>query len=132
MGSVAECGLKGYETRHAANQAKKTHHDKHVRAFQCRKPGCPYWHLGELPQKVVQGEMTAGEFYAGQENVPAEKRRSTRAQLRRWRLNTAALLERDARVLADMLAAAEVTDARAALRRLPKMLRQLAEQEGNN
>ena len=139
MGDVTECGLKGYENRHAAKQAAKHHHQNHVRAFRCKR-GCGYWHLGELPVEVVRGEATAGEFYAGRQTAPAEKKqRSPAAQLRRWRLNTAAGITRDSRVLAELVADQEVfardspgwrqarDDAARLLGVLPRLLRELAE-----
>jgi hypothetical protein len=145
VGDVTDCGLKGYENRHAAKQAAKHHHDNHVRAFKCKRggTGCGYWHLGALPVEVVRGEATVEEFYAARENTSLsalkEKNRSPAGQLRRWRLNTAAGLARDARVLADMMADEEVPDrgsrewrevrgeAIEVLTILPRVLRQLAE-----
>ena len=147
MGDVTECGLKGYESRHAAKQAAKHHHSNHVRAFKCKigGEGCGYWHLGELPVQVLRGEATAEEFYAVRDELATtlgalkEKQRSPAGQLRRWRLNTAAGLQRDARALADMLADDAVSDRRRpewhAARRdaadilqvLPRLLRELAE-----
>lgn len=146
MGDVTECGLKGYENRHAAKQAAK-HHSNHVRPFKCKRggDGCGYWHLGELPVQVLRGEATADEFYAAQDELATsagalkEKHRSPAGQLRRWRLNTAAGLQRDAKTLADMLADDEIPDrgrpewrearrdAAEILEVLPRLLRELAE-----
>jgi hypothetical protein len=147
LGDVTDCGLKGYDTRYAAKQAAKHHHHNHVRAFKCKRggSGCGYWHLGELPIEVMRGEVTAGEFYEeARTRVPSaaavkDKQRSPAAQLRRWRMNTAAGLARDAKKLADMVADEEVKDrtcpgwreawleAEQVLTVLPRLLRQLAE-----
>jgi hypothetical protein len=141
VGDVTECGLKGYENRHAAKQAAKHHHHNHVRAFKCKR-GCGYWHLGELPVEVMRGDLTAGEFYTGRDQpvIPSkEKQRSPAAQLRRWRLNTAAGIARDSKALAELLADQEVfardspgwkqarDDAAEILAALPRLMRQLAE-----
>ena len=144
MGDVTDCGLKGYESRYAAKQAAKHHHHNHVRAFKCTR-GCGYWHLGELPIEVMRGEVTAGEFYEeARTRTPSaaavkDKQRSPAAQLRRWRMNTAAGVARDWRTLADMLADEEVKDrtcpswrqargeAEQVLTVLPRLLRRLAE-----
>lgn len=105
MGSVTECGVRGYETRHAAKQAANGHHDNHVRPYKCRD--CDYWHVGALPPEVIRGDMTAAEFYEEKADAAAaarEHRRSPEATLRRARLKASRLLARDAAVLAEMWA----------------------------
>lgn len=102
MGSVTECGVKGYENRHDAKQASKGHHDSHVRPYRCQD--CGYWHLGALPEQVIRGELTADEFYRERADRARENRRSPAAMLRRARLKASRLLARDAAVLAEMWA----------------------------
>lgn len=104
--------MKGYDNRHAAKQAtSKGHHDGHVRPYQCQK--CGYWHVGTLPAAVIQGEMTAAEFYdaqAARAEAGRNRRRSPEAQLRRARISAARLLARDGAVLAEMWADCQAGD----------------------
>jgi hypothetical protein len=107
MGSVTECGLKGYETRHAAKQAARGHHDSHVRPYRCRG-GCDYWHVGALPEAVIRGDVTAGELYDHRE--ASQGRRSPAGQLRRSRISAARILKRDSEALAEMWADMQTSD----------------------
>lgn len=62
------CGLVAYQHRDDARRAAKqlptrTWSDVgRARAYQCRG-GCELWHVGYLPQLVIDGLVTAAEWY---------------------------------------------------------------------
>jgi hypothetical protein len=49
---------------HATRASAKAHARRlreHLREYRCSL--CDSWHVGHLPQEVLRGERTAGEFY---------------------------------------------------------------------
>lgn len=59
------CGLVAYQKRAGAKWAAKRmdlFDGRPARAYRC-KGGCWLWHAGYLPELVVQGIVTAGEWY---------------------------------------------------------------------
>jgi hypothetical protein len=63
--TTAICDRVAYQNRDGARRAAKVipyFEDRPARAYQCRD-GCELWHAGYLPELVVQGVVTAGEWY---------------------------------------------------------------------
>lgn len=59
------CDLVAYQERDGARHAAKRlppQDNTSARAYRC-SDGCELWHAGYLPELVVQGVVTAGEWY---------------------------------------------------------------------
>lgn len=66
------CGLVGYQQRSGAKWAARNmpfFQNQHARAYPCHE-GCGQWHAGYLPELVVQGVVTAGEWYGSTGQKP--------------------------------------------------------------
>ena len=61
MGWCTKDGKLLYASRKVARQAAREH-VSHKNEYQCSEiPGL--WHIGEVPERVIRGEMTRNEYY---------------------------------------------------------------------
>jgi hypothetical protein len=68
--SSNECGVFAYRTRADARRRISNRPDiiGHLRAYKCRT--CNLWHIGHLPQAVIDGIVTADEWYGANGHPP--------------------------------------------------------------
>lgn len=67
---TGECGLWAYYSRAEARRRNSDRPDVigHRRPYLCRR--CGLWHNGQLPQLVIDGVVTAAEWYGTDGNPP--------------------------------------------------------------
>jgi hypothetical protein len=71
-GAVNACGLVAFASRREANfgaTRMPLHPDMPARPYLCIN-GCQLWHVGYLPELVVQGVVTADEWYGRNGHKP--------------------------------------------------------------
>lgn len=62
LGWCEDCEKLSYEDRKTARQVARLHKEEHKSVYQCKyRP--QLWHVGGLPNAVMEGKVTRGEWY---------------------------------------------------------------------
>lgn len=57
-----DCRKYGFHTRKDAKRMEKQYPEEHMRPYRCLVDG-NLWHLGHLPDRVRQGDISADDWY---------------------------------------------------------------------
>lgn len=62
LGWCDDCGKLSYIDRKTARKVAREHREEHKSLYQCQyRP--QLWHVGGLPDAVMEGKVTRGEWY---------------------------------------------------------------------